>query len=290
MRFDRATIQLEPLSPSNCIDFAVLFIARGFRPILSLVLGFAIPLCGAVYYLVYEQLYDVRLAVLVYFFATSPLGVLLTSGAAMAAFGEEFEWRTLWKKYYGPMIQLLFNGLLARIGIGAVLLMFVLESWPLWVRVPLGLLLCFFPGLYLTIRTGFLAERGILSHLSHHLSDTRGHILIKRRSLELIGRGGILFVFCGLIWLTFMLSLDLAVTFLFDFPLFFTRMGPAGDFNSLIMDDPRAIVLMLFSAFLVYPFGRLAWFFCYIDLRVRYDCWDMELEMIREAEQLEAIT
>ena len=40
-------------------------------------------------------------------------------------------------------------------------------------------------------------------------------------------------------------------------------------------------------AFLVYPIGRLAWFFCYIDVRVRRDCWDMELSIIQEAERLE---
>ena len=51
--------------------------------------------------------------------------------------------------------------------------------------------------------------------------------------------------------------------------------------------DPVVVTAVLAVALLVYPIGRLAWFFCYIDVRVRRDCWDMELQMLQEAERLE---
>jgi hypothetical protein len=36
----------------------------------------------------------------------------------------------------------------------------------------------------------------------------------------------------------------------------------------------------------VYPIARFAWFFCYIDLRVRGDFWDLELRFEKEVERL----
>jgi hypothetical protein len=55
-----------------------------------------------------------------------------------------------------------------------------------------------------------------------------------------------------------------------------------------LWSDPIVVTAALAVAFLVYPIGRLAWFFCYMDVRVRRDCWDMELLIIQEAERLDA--
>ena len=55
---------------------------------------------------------------------------------------------------------------------------------------------------------------------------------------------------------------------------------------NFITKEPGVVTWMVVTALLVYAMGRLAWFISYIDLRVRYDCWDMELEMFEQARRL----
>jgi hypothetical protein len=46
------------------------------------------------------------------------------------------------------------------------------------------------------------------------------------------------------------------------------------------------MTVLTVTALAAYAIGRLAWFLCYIDVRVRQDCWDLELSMMREAVRL----
>jgi hypothetical protein len=39
-------------------------------------------------------------------------------------------------------------------------------------------------------------------------------------------------------------------------------------------------------ALFVFMYLRIAWFLTYIDLRIREDCWDVELKLTQETEQL----
>jgi len=180
------------------------------------------------------------------------------------------------------------QGFAIRAAVGLVLILFFLDDWPGGFRVLLGIVLCIFPGLWLAIRTGFFAERGTLRRLSHHLHDTRGATLIRKQRGDLFSRCILIFIFCSFLWGSLLISLDVAIDFLFQFPIFVSRLGPEmNEFGYLIWGDPKVLTLSTFCAFAVYPFGRIAWFFCYVDLRVRRDCWDMELELTREAERLE---
>jgi hypothetical protein len=55
----------------------------------------------------------------------------------------------------------------------------------------------------------------------------------------------------------------------------------------LAWSDPRVLTTATAVALLVYPIGRLAWFFCYIDVQVRKDLWDVQIEITRHANRLE---
>jgi hypothetical protein len=57
----------------------------------------------------------------------------------------------------------------------------------------------------------------------------------------------------------------------------------------MLLRDPRCLTVFAAAVMLVYPIVRLAWFFCYIDLRVRRDCWDMELLFRQEARRLAGV-
>ena len=44
-----------------------------------------------------------------------------------------------------------------------------------------------------------------------------------------------------------------------------------------------------FTIWLPYPVIRLAWFFCYLDQRIRNECWDLQLQFRAEAARLEEL-
>jgi hypothetical protein len=281
MRFDRVAIPLVPRTTANCLDLAVCFLRQYLAPIGALWVSIAVPACVLTYVLIDRFEFTMPLAMFVFFFATSPLGVLLMSGVAPCAFGEPFTFRGTWSRLGWRGIGLLVRGLALRIPIG------------------LGLLLFVFPGWYLALRTGFFAEQAALSNMARHLHDRRADELLKGEIGDLYVRSAGIFTFCALLWLALLVAADFLSKHLLGFPLLFDRLGvdeaylQDGDGLSyaarFLWGDPVVVTAVLAVALFVYPIGRLAWFFCYVDVRVRRDCWDMELQIIQEAERLEAV-
>jgi hypothetical protein len=207
--------------------------------------------------------------------------VLLMTGAAPCAFGEPFTFRGTWSRLGWPGVGLILWGLLMRCAIG------------------LGLVAFLFPGWYLGVRSGFFVEQSALSKMARHLHDRRADELLKGEIADLFLRSAAIAVFCGLLWVVLLFTADFASSRLFGFPLLLGRLqvdlSYLENFGDVLVyaagflwGDPIVLTAALAVAFLVYPLGRLAWFFCYIDVRVRRDCWDMELQIIQEAERLEA--
>ncbi|HEY2252763.1 MAG TPA: hypothetical protein VGH74_16940 [Planctomycetaceae bacterium] len=285
MRFDRVAVPLAPRSTSNCLDLAVCFLRQYFRPIAGLWITVAVPGCALTYWLIhhFEAAYDVGLplAALVFFGLTSPFGVLLMAGAGPCAFGEPFTHRGTWARLGWRGVGLLLRGIALRLAIA------------------LGLVLFLFPGIYLAVRTGFFVEQSVLSKMAKHLHDRKTDELLQGEIGDLFLRSAGIVLFCGLLWMVLLLTADFASSHLLGLPILLGRLntdtsyfenhvdefGHAMDF---LWSDPIVVTAALAVAFLVYPIGRLAWFFCYIDVRVRRDCWDMELSIIQEAERLDA--
>ena len=281
MRFDRAAIGLTPRSVSNCLDLALVILREYLGAILGIWALIALPTCALIYCLVNYYEFDLRFAAVAGFIASSPMGVLLIAGVAPSAFGEPFTVTSALKSLRRSGVLLLIKALLARIPIG------------------IGLMLCVFPGIWIGARLGFLAEQEVLGHLAQHLKDRRVKDLMRGAMEDLIGRLIGITAFCCLLAVMVFVTLDWASAFLFGFPILRGRMH--FDFNyseefdhalryycSFFWSDPRVVTALLATGLLVYLLGRLAWFLCYIDLRVRRDCWDMELQLIHEAQRLEA--
>jgi hypothetical protein len=80
----------------------------------------------------------------------------------------------------------------------------------------------------------------------------------------------------------------------FNRPIFFAIMFEASRdgrdvFLGLTHDDPAFLTTIQLALWLPYPVIRLAWFFCYLDQRIRNECWDLQLQYRAEAARLEEL-
>ena len=165
-------------------------------------------------------------------------------------------------------------------------------------RIALVLLFTVLPGIWLALRTGFLIERACLNRLDPALSNDHVPALIKEETGELFGRASWMAQYSAMLWGVLFVTVDAASTLIFRTPIFLGKLAaiPAGvegkDFAGvaweLLFRDPLVLATLTATALLVYPINRLAWFFCYIDIRVRKDCWDLELQIAHKTERLAA--
>ncbi|MFM7055581.1 MAG: hypothetical protein ACKO2P_01525 [Planctomycetota bacterium] len=77
-------------------------------------------------------------------------------------------------------------------------------------------------------------------------------------------------------------------------PIFFARLiGNSARFDEtfaqLLFDDPAFLTALQLAIWIPYPVIRLAWFFCYLDQRIRNECWDLQVQLRAEAARLEQL-
>lgn len=202
----------------------------------------------------------------------------------------------------GFLRTLLANGLRrAVMAIGPALLLFPLGTG----LVLLGLLLCILT-LVLAVRKSFIPESVFLSKLDEQLHGQGADELIKKEGGDLFFRGCLILGFLTVLGLVVFFSVDQASNLLLGYPILLGRLDQvfaSGESNALfgiasqldkvvpfLMRDARCLTVLTGSILFVFPIMRIAWFFCYIDLRVRRDCWDMELRFRQEARRLEGLT
>lgn len=277
MRFEQATIALEPRTLGNCLDLAVAFCGRHLGPLLRLWAIVAIPTTGLVYFLCRELELGFPLAAAVAFLVSGPYGVMVVDGAAASVFGEPFTVRHVNQHLRHGEWGTAARVLLTRLAIAV------------------GLACCVVPGLLLGVQFGFLAEKRALAHLHQQRHDRRTEELVRLEFGDLLLRGILIFA-CGFgFWIVMFLTVDVASHLLFGAPIYLGRLAELSrseyaEFGELVWftwSDPLVLSAATATALLIYPICRLAWFFGYIDLRVRRDCWDIELEFVQEARRLE---
>ncbi len=291
MRFDNVNIALVPRKSLNCLDLAIMFYGRFLIPILKLWVLFALPACTLVYLLSYYFLLDLRTAITVAYFASSPLGVILTWNTALFTFGNQTDFRSVKRQFNRQQITLMLRCLFDRtlLFIGPALIFFSEYVFPL-----LGFIYIFFPGIWLALRNSFRVEQSSLRYAgiasqagtSH---DHRTKNLISHDFGALFWRGLWSLFFCYTLTLILLITFDYLSYTLLEFPILIGKIPYLFDVESidqlvsnimlLMTSDPRVLTVLTGFILLVYPIGRLAWFFTYLDLRVHRDCWDMELRM-----------
>ncbi len=107
-----------------------------------------------------------------------------------------------------------------------------------------------------------------------------------------MGRYTAIVMFAAAVSISMFTIFDIGSGTLLGYPIVIGRTSAffAEELFYLLIWDPLAITMLSATVWLVYPLARLAWFFCYIDARIRKEGWDVELEFRVESHRLQAVT
>jgi len=274
MRIEAATIAIEPRSVGACLDLAVLFYRRHAREILKLTLVLALP-STILSFLIADRSEDGLFWSAVIFFSLCPfLGAALVAGAGRGVFGEPFEARSALRALAARL-----GGLLSAILISRLII------------VLCGLLCLGIPGILPAVYYGFLPELLLLEDLKGSRARRRLSDLMRHTFVDLTARQVSLLGFMGVTVLSLFTLLDQASGALLGLPILFGRASASffwQEISTLLFYDPWVVAVLSATCWLAYPLARLAWFFCYLDVRIRKEGWDVELDFRIEAERLQA--
>ncbi len=282
-RFTEAGITLEPRSIGACIDLAFRFISQEWPRLLVLILSCALPLMGLTLLIARTTDYGWAAALSTTLFGSVALGSLLVTHAAAIAFHQpltagQYVRYGLWQ----PASTLIFKCLLR---VAAVIL------------APIVI-----PSIMLAVVGSFRTESRVLKSFRSSQHEHRTRDLVRQEFSDLLLRMSTLLVFGSLLWLVMTMTLDATCKLLFDTspvfgPLREAAEDPWGylDFEQIVANmwttittDGRILSALVLANLLTYAILRLAWFFTYIDLRIRRDCWDLEVALADEAQRWEA--
>jgi hypothetical protein len=211
-------------------------------------------------------------AALLFFFGSAFLGSAVVAGAGHHVFGEEFTLRNTLRQLGRNLLALLLWLPLSRGILGALSVM----CWGL-------------PSIPLAARYGFLSEVLILEQLRGMKIGKRLEEILKSTHVEACGRYLAIASFAFLVSTVLFLFFDLASQLLFGVPIFLAKVSWAvayEDVINLLSYDPLLVVALASTWWLVYPLARLAWFFCYLDARIRREGWDVEIAFRVEARRI----
>ena len=274
MKLEDAAVGIERRPVSACIDLAVLF-ARGHAPqVLILAAAFGGPACLAV------GLAGMNLAgsLLLFFFLSPFLGAALVAASGRRVFGESFS---------------------AAAGLRAVgRRLPALIAYTLFSRIAIALFspCAIIPGLLFATRYGFIAEVLLLEDLRGGRFRHRVVELPAKTFNELAGRLAGIIAFTACAALSIFTLIDISSGVLFGLPVLLGRLpSPLKDPGEtlraamdLLVSDPTAVLVLTAVLWLLCPIARIAWFLCYLDVRIRKECWDVELDFRVEARRLGA--
>jgi hypothetical protein len=271
VRLEDATLALEPRSVGAAIDLAILFYRKHALKLLALSLLFgAGPVAVAGWRATRGDGWIWALAL--FFFGSAFLGAAVVAGAGHHVFGDEFTLRNTLRHFGRNIGSLLFWLPLARVVIGALGAM----CW--------GLLFVPLAGRY-----GFLSEVLVLEQLRGMRIGKRLEEILKSNHVEACGRYLAIASFALLVSIVLFLFVDLGSQVLFGVPIFVAKVSWAvayEDVMNLLSYDPLLVIALASTWWLVYPLARLAWFFCYLDARIRKEGWDVEIAFRVEARRI----
>jgi hypothetical protein len=278
MKVEDCIVGVERRGTGGCLDLAFVFAWEFANPLLRLTLVFAVPACALVWLMTSTMTDMLFPSLLIFLFFAS-----LYNGALVGAVGPQV---------FGVPMSVRGGLRLLRQRIFGYLL---LCGCYRFLQVMSGF--CFLiPSILVTAHFGHLAEVLILEQSPINKSLSR---------LSWLGQGGGFGRNVGraMTLTTFWMLLSAGVFLLIDFlaaSLFNVRilsgqlsgnqLSFEDQFAAVTLDNPAFLTAIHVSCWVSYPVVRLAWFFCYLDQRIRNECWDLQLQCRAEAARLEALS
>jgi hypothetical protein len=149
------------------------------------------------------------------------------------------------------------------------------------------------PAVLLVPWAAFLAEILFLEQIPARQVTRRMSGLAHGHFGVLLGRFLLLAMFFVLLVTGLFIALDSAAVFLFNIPAWFDRVESTpydGPWWHVALSEPLTGTMVHACMWIATPLARLAWFFCYLDIRIRGECWDLDVAFQVEANRLAGVT
>lgn len=281
MKFHDAAISLQPRNIGSCLDVALVFVGQHLALFLRIFAIIAVPTCAAVYGASRFTTYGWLWSLLAVSAMSIPLGTALVFAAVRITMGQRC---TAFDAVLGAF----------RSAFTSMSIVLVLRPVHLLLMLAGGL-----PGVALMLYTGFHAEARLFSKWRAGEHDHRVSDLVKSEFSDLIARGIGVGIFGLGMWGLLTITVDAAAMLLVGVSPCLGRLieavrNPWGlddwdawweAFSTFITTDALALTTVCATALATYAVCRLAWFFAYVDLRIRRDCWDVEVALAEEAQR-----
>ena len=295
MSIDLSHLPLQPRTCTGCFDLSLQCL-RSFLPRTLKIWGLmGLPSALLVYVLAIGWGLGIQTAILVMYGASIPLGFatvgscirsMTTNGLQETQPAEE---PSTFRRISAVLRIIVLRTIIFS---GPFLLLLIAESRGFLFAIS-AFILC----LIFCIRSSFILEKLLLT-----LPDQGNQPLKPSRPNRnnLLNRFiGITFL-CSVLHLVMLITLEFTLLLVFQRSLFWQQLtnvgfgmrnlsGNAEAVLNIILSDPELLAAHVAIGLMVYQVGRLAWTFCYIDSRVRLDCWDVELQLREQTSRLRGI-
>jgi len=274
MQLDGALFVIERRSVGRCIDLAVAFFREHMLTLLRLTAVFGVPSCAFVWWATEHTARGLFTNIMVFSCVSPLLGGALAVGCGQRVFGSPLTVAGCLAKLWQRVFTLMFVALIVRLGCFMFVWFFVI------------------PAILLANRYGFMPELLYLEQVKWTKAEKRLSVLTKSYFSDLMGRMMIISFFYMITVISMFAIADTVGTLLLGSPILFSRLtfGPdwLPEMWDLLWTDALITTVVHASLWLAYPICRLAWLFCYLDLRIRREGWDIDLDCRIEAKRLEA--
>lgn len=277
MKVEECIVTVERRSMGGCLDLAFVFAREFSGPLFRLWLICAVPSCVLVWLLASVAAGTLLWSIVIFLFFSSVFSSLLVACIGPQVFGVPISVRAslkAWRKRFWAWFLLSFVTRFMQTITGFCFLL---------------------PSIFVTSYAGhmpevLLLEQAPVNSVTRRLSWLAGGGGYSRNLGRLMG----LMVFWAVLSFGLFLILDFLATYLFNSPIFFEKMFGSSRsmedvFSQLLYDDPKVLTAIQLTLWLPFPVIRLAWFFCYLDQRIRNECWDLQLQFRAEAARLEEL-
>jgi hypothetical protein len=275
MKVENCIVRVERRNAGECVDLSFVFMREFFSPILRLWLVCAVPACFFVWGLTSLTTDMLLPSILIFLVFSSIFSSLLTVCLGPQVFAVPISLREA------------IRGWIRRF---PAWLLAVVVAWLFQCLAGFCLVL---PAVLVTAYVGHLPEvlfleKTSLRNLHARLSWLSGHGGYRRNlgsAIELLG-------YWAALSSGIFVILDLLSGTLLNRPVFLGRIFADGASRGdvlvqLLLDDPLFLTGLQLAVWIPYPLIRVAWFFCYLDQRIRSECWDLQVTLRSEAHRLE---